>query len=207
MLAFLSRSTAVVCNCCPLRHLASGAHPVFCPVMTKTELPGTPPPHPLAPAARGNETLPVSVRPQDPRQEHLHPALTILLQGLRLGCTAISPGPEERGWRTQLPPPLLRCSLDLGSGSGSVQLEGDLTPALPPGAGRSWWEVDTEQRALGRMGQGEELQNSLSITNCIASASLKHFWEGWNPPPKPRQWRGSLALLPLPLPASCGQAL
>lgn len=64
MFPFLSRSAAVVCNCCPLHHLASGAHPDFCPVMTKTELPGTPPPHPLTPAVRGNETLPVSVRPQ-----------------------------------------------------------------------------------------------------------------------------------------------
>lgn len=93
MLPFLSRSTAVVCNRCPLRHLASGAHPVFCPVMTKTELPGTPPARPLAPAAGGNETLPISVRPQrspagTPAARSQH-----LLQGLRH-----PPGPGERGW-------------------------------------------------------------------------------------------------------------
>lgn len=139
MLPFLSRSTAVVCNCCPLRHLACGAHPVFCPVMTKTELPGTPPPRPLAPAARGNETLPFPSAHRDPRQEHPHPALTILLQGLQLGCAGTSPAPGRGGGRLELPPPLLRCGLGPGSGSG---------------AGRSPWEVETEQRALGRTGRG-----------------------------------------------------
>lgn len=206
MLPFLSRSTAVVCNCCPLRHLASGAHPVFCPVMTKTELPGTPPARPLAPAARGNETLPFPSTHRDPRQEHPHPALTILLQGLRLGCTGISPAPGRGSGGLELPPPLLRCRLGPGSGSGSMELEGGLTPALPPGAGRSRWEVETEQRALRRTGQGEELPNSLSITNWRCQCQPQELL-GRAKPPKPRQGRGALALPPLPLPSSCGRAL
>lgn len=91
---------------------------------------------------------------RDPRQEQSHPALAILLRGLQLGFAGISPGPGERGWRTGAASSLVRCNLDLGSGPGSRELEGDLAPALPPGAGRSRWDADTEQRALGRMGLG-----------------------------------------------------
>ncbi|KAI1236490.1 hypothetical protein IHE44_0014738 [Lamprotornis superbus] len=127
------RSTAVVCNCCPLRHLASGAHPVFCPVMTKTELPGTPPPRPLAPATWGNETLPVSVRPQ--RSPAGTPAASSHHPPPRTAARPTSPlAPGRGGGGLELPPPLLPCNLDLGSGSGSVELEGDLTPTLLPGA-------------------------------------------------------------------------
>lgn len=61
--------------------------------MTKTELPGTPPARPLAPAARGNETLPVSVRPQRSPAGTPAAALGILLQGLRH-----LPWPRGGGW-------------------------------------------------------------------------------------------------------------
>lgn len=124
MLPFLSRSTAVVCNCCPLRHLASGAHPVFCPVMTKTELPGTPPPRPLAPAARGNETLPVSVRPQRspagtpaPGSHHPPPRTAARLRWHL-------PWPGERGRSAGAASSAAAVQSDPSSGSGSMELQG-----------------------------------------------------------------------------------
>lgn len=122
--------------------------------MTKTELPGTPPPRPLAPAVRGSETLPVSVRPQRspagtpaPSSRHPPPRTAARL------CRHL-PWPRGEGGRTGAASSSVRCNLDLGCGPGFRELEGDLAPALPPGAGRSRWDADTEQRALGRMGQG-----------------------------------------------------
>lgn len=70
--------------------------------------------------------------PRDPRQENLHPALTVLLRGPRLGSAHVSPGPGEGGRRTGaicgsptsssclLYP--VWCDLDPGSRGGTLPL-------------------------------------------------------------------------------------
>lgn len=67
---------------------------------------------------------------RDPRQEHPQQ----LSASSSKDC-GISPGPGERGGALGLPPPLLRCPLDLGSGSASLELQGELTHPLQVGAG------------------------------------------------------------------------
>lgn len=126
---------------------------------------------------------------RDPRQEHPHPALTILLQGLRLG---ISPGPGERGWSAgAASSPAV---LGLGSGSGPMELEGDPTPRFHPvqvGAGERWTQSSEPWGGWDRGG----------VTEFTEHYKLRCQWQpqallGRVKPPKPQQGKGALALLP-----------
>lgn len=89
--------------------------------MTKTELPGTPPAHPLAPAARAMKLCPFpSAHRQRSPAGAPAAALTILLQGLR---HLPWPGEGLERWG---------CPLGPGSGSASLELQGHPTPRSHP---------------------------------------------------------------------------
>lgn len=108
----------------------------------------------------------------------------------------LAPGRGSGG--LELPPPPVWCDLDLGSRSGPRQLKGDLTPALPPRAGRS--RLQRSRAACSRMRTqsskpwggwdgGQVSINSLSITNHTASpqvlARQKHYREErWRETPR-----------------------
>ena len=140
---------------------------------------------------RGNETLAVSVHPQRARNpapsSHRSPLRTAARLRWRLAWPR-----GVKDWSCLFP--LARCNLDLGSGSGAGRLEGDLTP-VQVGAGRSGPQPPAVRcgRRVASPGGGEQLINSLSITNHVAGLRVlsgqKHRWNGnRSSSPRRRVW-------------------